>query len=123
MLLSTLIELAQIFKECSRDILEIQGNHAKTVDSMTTDLRITVIGVLIQFVEHISKVVLACQGCQNFQLDNFDVRWFINFEVKILEICFEDRFSFQDLDDMPDVLQDNECCLWGSSHLTRRHQS
>lgn len=85
------------------------------------NFHINIIRILIELIEHVSKIVLISQHSQNFDFYVFDVSGFINFTVKILEILFILAFAIHVPDNVLDVLQDDVSSLGRAVTFTGAH--
>lgn len=111
MFLLSIIKADQINHQCFRYFRQSQSNLSKNMYCFSCNLYIHIMGVFIEFIKHISQVILIGKHSKDLHFDILDISWFVNFTVKILKILFVLVFTIHVLYHIFDVLQNDKCAF------------
>ena len=111
MLLLRIVKTHQVYHQRLRHIRQPQRNIRQHLYRLHRNLHVHIIRVLIQLIQHVPQIVLIGQHAQNIDLNVLDIRWFVIFAIKVLEVLFVLALAVHVPDHVFDVLQDNEGCF------------
>lgn len=81
-----------------------QRDFCKDFDRFPCHFDVHIIGVIIELVQQVTKVVFICKFTKDLHLDALDVCWLVGLAVEVLEVLLEVLFSVHVEDHVFDVL-------------------
>ena len=82
-----------------------QCDFCKDLDGLPCHFDVHVIGIIIELVQQVAKIVFICKFSKDLHLDALDIGWFIGLAIKILKVLLEVLFSVHVEDHVFNVLQ------------------